>query len=156
MLEIKIPGWGDLYLEHLVMDYNGTLACDGVPKKGIMELLDRLAIDLKLHIVTADTFGQVSSYFPEKKFQLQILPKEDQSKGKLSYVEELGPEKCVSLGNGRNDQLMLAKSRLGLAIMLEEGVAQEAIHSADILLPGIIPALELLLNPLRLTASLRS
>ncbi len=29
MVEIPIPGHETLQLEHLVLDYNGTLACDG-------------------------------------------------------------------------------------------------------------------------------
>ena len=28
MIEISIPGFGTLRLEHMVLDYNGTLACD--------------------------------------------------------------------------------------------------------------------------------
>ena len=30
MIEIDIPGWGELRLHFLVTDYNGTLACDGI------------------------------------------------------------------------------------------------------------------------------
>ena len=34
MLELQVPGFKDLCLKHLVLDYNGTLACDGRPLKG--------------------------------------------------------------------------------------------------------------------------
>ncbi len=33
MIEIDIPGCGELRLRFLVADYNGTLACDGILKK---------------------------------------------------------------------------------------------------------------------------
>jgi len=39
-----------------------------------------------------------------------VLSKKAQEKGKLRYVEKLGHEKTVSIGNGRNDRLMLKKA----------------------------------------------
>jgi hypothetical protein len=39
MLEINIPGFKDQCLSHLVLDYNGTLACDGRPLAGVRERL---------------------------------------------------------------------------------------------------------------------
>ena len=35
MIEIDIPGYKTLHLEHLVLDYNGTLAVDGVLIDGV-------------------------------------------------------------------------------------------------------------------------
>ena len=45
---------------------------------------------------------------------------------------------------------------LGVAVVLAEGAAVATLNSADVVCVGIVPALELLLNPLRLTATLRS
>ena len=42
MLTITIPGTTTLRLEHLVLDFNGTIACDGVLLEGIPSLLDNL------------------------------------------------------------------------------------------------------------------
>ena len=39
MLTISIPGFRVLELEHLVCDYNGTLACDGHLLDGVKERL---------------------------------------------------------------------------------------------------------------------
>ena len=39
MIEIDIPGWGELRLHFLVTDYNGTLACDGILEKDLPLLL---------------------------------------------------------------------------------------------------------------------
>ena len=57
MLTISLPGADDLKLEHLVLDFNGTLACDGVLLEGVPSMLGRLAPHLRIHVVTADTFG---------------------------------------------------------------------------------------------------
>jgi soluble P-type ATPase len=51
---------------------------------------------------------------------------------------------------------MLAKAALGICVSLEEGAAVETINSADVICPSVLSALGLLLNPLRLTATLRS
>ena len=156
MLEISIPDFGTLRLEHLVMDYNGTLACDGELEPGVYQALEALQHNLQIHIVTADTFGQVRAAFAKTSYQVSVLPKDDQAQGKLDYVRNLGPQKCVCMGNGRNDRSMLAEAALGVAVILDEGVSREALLAADVTVQGIVPALELLQKPLRLTATLRA
>ena len=41
MIAHKIPGFGALRLEHLVLDYNGTLALDGRLLRGVGPRLRR-------------------------------------------------------------------------------------------------------------------
>ena len=60
------------------------------------------------------------------------------------------------MGNGRNDALMLKEAALGIAVIQEEGGAVETLLAADIVTHSVLVALDLLLNPLRLTATLRS
>ena len=156
MIEIEIPGYKTLELKHLVLDHNGTLACDGILIKGVKNCLEQLANDLKIHVLTADTFGKASSQLEGVPCGLSILPAENQDVGKLDYVKGLGCENTVCIGNGRNDRLMLKEASLGIAVVLTEGVAQETLVSADVVCTGIVSALELLLHPLRLTATLRS
>lgn len=156
MLNIDIPDFGQLQLKHLVMDYNGTLAVDGLPVQGIRRRVEKLAEQVQVHVITADTFGKVTAELEGWTCAVKILGQEDQVGQKLAFVRELGPERCVCIGNGRNDRMMLKAAALGLAVILEEGTSRECLLSADIVLPGIMPALDLLLNPLRLTATLRS
>ena len=156
MIQVDIPGHGRLEVEHLVLDYNGTLAIDGVLIDGVADLLNKLGRHMSIHVLTADTFGKAGEGLSNVNCLLSILPKKDQDKGKLNYVEKLGTSRTVSVGNGRNDKLMLKASALGIAVVLEEGCAVETLMSADIACPSILSALELLLNPLRLTATLRS
>jgi soluble P-type ATPase len=156
MIDVNVPGFKHLQLEHLVMDYNGTLAVDGTLKDGVSEALHEVSQKMTLHIITADTFGQVRATFANEPYIVTVLQQEDQAVGKLKYIEELGTNRCVCMGNGRNDRYMLEQAALGIAVMLEEGTAKETILAADILMPGILPAFQLLANPLRMTASLRS
>ena len=156
MLEISIPGYRNLQLEHLVLDYNGTLACDGELLEGVVESLDVLSKDLEIHVVTADTFGKVHSRLADSPCKVVVLPQENQDVGKRKYIEELGAESVVSIGNGRNDRLMLERAGLGIAVVQEEGAAAETLLAADVVSPSILAAFDLLRNPLRLTATLRS
>ena len=156
MLDIAIPGYKDLHLEYLVLDYNGTLACDGELLEGVERMLEELAKDLEIHVVTADTFGKVRSRLEGFRAKVVILPREGQDIGKRTYVEELGAERVVAVGNGRNDRMMLEAAALGIAVVEGEGASTATLAAADVIAPGIRSALELLSNPLRLTATLRS
>lgn len=156
MIEIRIPGHRDLRLEHLVLDYNGTLACDGQLLARVKETLEALAEKLKIHVVTADTFGKAKSALEGMPCELAVLPVNGQDTGKLEYVGGLDPEATVCIGNGRNDRLMLKAAALGIAVVQEEGAAAGTLLASDIVCANIVSALELLLNPLRLVATLRS
>lgn len=155
MVNLSVPGYGELNIEHVVMDYNGTLAVDGLLLPGVKAALLALSRHLTLHVLTADTFGKANGLLGVP-CTLSILPASDQQAAKLGYVQSLGPEKTVSIGNGRNDQRMLKASRLGIAVVLGEGASMEAVTNADIVCTSIVTALELMTHPLRLTATLRS
>jgi soluble P-type ATPase len=51
---------------------------------------------------------------------------------------------------------MLKEAALGIAVILEEGAAAQTLVSANVVCASIVSALDLLRNPLRLTATLRS
>ena len=156
MITVAIPGHKDLNLRHLVLDYNGTLACDGEILDGLGQPLSVLAEQLQIHVVTADTFGKAASQWQGYPGQLVVLPAGKQDVGKLDYVRRLGPESTAAIGNGRNDRLMLREATLGMALIQREGAAAETVLAADIVCCDILAALELLANPKRLVATLRS
>jgi soluble P-type ATPase len=101
MLEIDIPGYRVLRLEHLVLDYNGTLACDGSLIDGVRDRLDALADTLHIHILTADTFGKARAQLVGVPGALSILSAGDQDRRKLEYVQQLGPATTVCVARHR-------------------------------------------------------
>ena len=155
MIEINIPGDRVLQLKHIVLDYNGTIARDGNLIPGVKQNLIALADKLHIHILTADTFGNVRRGLKGIKCHLSIIAPEAQDIGKLDYVKKLGAENTVCVGNGRNDQLMLKEAALGIGVILKEGAAAATLSAADVVCTNIVSALELLDNPLRLIATLR-
>lgn len=156
MLEIDIPGYKLLQLQHLLLDYNGTRACDGELLESVDAALTKLANSLHIHILTGDTFGLAQEEVAGFPCELCILSSHDQDSAKLHYLQRLGAENCAAIGNGRNDRLMLKAAGLAIAVAQHEGLAVEALMAADILVPDISVAFGLLLHPLRLIATLRS
>ncbi|MEA5097150.1 MAG: hypothetical protein VB032_01260 [Burkholderiaceae bacterium] len=156
MIEIDIPGFRLLRLEHLVLDYNGTLALDGKLLPHMREMLTALAADIQVHVVTADTFGLVAKQLADLPLAINILPLVDQAQAKLDYVNALGAESVVAMGNGRNDRKMLQAAAVGIALLQKEGGAAQTVAAADVVCLSITDALDLLRHPKRIVATLRS
>jgi len=156
MIDITIPGYGELHLAHLVLDYNGTLAVDGKMLPGVFDRLAALAGQLDVHVITADTFGLVKSAMAGLDATVTVLPADKQDEAKLDYVRRLGVEKTAAVGNGRNDRMMVEASALGICVILGEGASGLTLSAADVVCTSIEDALDLLTHPLRLTATLRA
>ncbi|MDD3592057.1 MAG: ATPase P [Sulfurovum sp.] len=156
MLKITIPGMEEIRLDHLLLDYNGTLACDGQIKAGVLERLEKLSQSVKIHVITADTFGSVQEQCDASFIHIHIIGKEAQDRAKLEYLKQLDPQHTVAVGNGRNDALILQEARLGFALLQEEGCATQSLLTSDVLFQSINDALDVLLNANRLVATLRT
>lgn len=156
MIEVSVPGFGDLRLQHLVLDYNGTLALDGKPLRGIGAALREVSRLLTVHVVTGNTYGTAVEDLDSLPVLLTLLPAEGQAAAKLDYVSRLGRASCACIGNGRNDRLMLRAAGLGICVLPQEGAAAEALAAAHLVFPTILDALTAFGRPQRLVAALRS
>jgi P-type E1-E2 ATPase len=156
MIEVRIPDVGVLRLEHLVLDFNGTLAFDGVLLAGVRERIERLSQRLAIHVVTGDTFGIAREQLRGVPCALTLLPMHGQAAAKRDFVEALGAGAVACIGNGNNDRLMLECAALAIAVVQQEGAAAAAVLAADVVAHDILHALDLLDQPLRLVATLRS
>lgn len=155
-MEIEIYGTGIITLKHLILDYNGTLAVDGVLKKGVAKAIEGLSKDFIIHVVTGDTFSSAKEQLKDLDVKIVIAPLIDQASFKLDYAKSVGLSTIVAIGNGKNDSLLLKYSRIGICVMQEEGACVETIQNSDIVIKDILSAFELLTHPKRLIATLRS
>ncbi|MEK6528615.1 MAG: HAD hydrolase family protein, partial [Nitrospirota bacterium] len=154
MFELDIPGFGLIKLNHLVSDFTGTLSVDGKLLPGAKGRLNKMAKFLKIHILTADTFGRARAELEGINCKIHILEGKNHDIQKKKYVEKLGAQNVIAFGNGNNDRKMLKTARLGIALCLSEGCSTDAIKSSDILVKSTADALDLLLKPKRLKATL--
>jgi len=155
MLEIIIPGMGDIQLKHLVCDFSGTLSVDGVLVDGVAERMKKLAEHLEIHVITADTHGTAKIALEGIDCTVEFIDSKYQDMYKEKYIERFHAHSVVAVGNGNNDRMMLRTARIGIAVCLAEGMAVEAARNADIVARSINDALDLLLYPKRLIATLR-
>jgi P-type E1-E2 ATPase len=157
MISVSIPGWGDIDIEYLVVDYNGTCALGGKLKEGVKEMMERIArhMHIKVFIITADTYDNIDSEGNTIGFSIIKVGKEGSGKEKARIIRELGPEKIVAIGNGANDAMMLREAALGIGVLGEEGCANALIKEADLVVKSIEDALNIILHPERMVATLR-
>jgi soluble P-type ATPase len=155
MLAIEIPGRGQLELQHLAIDLNGTLATDGIVTADVIARLRDLSQALDIHVFTADTFGTAAS-LEALGIRVLRLGYGDQVAAKAAAVRDLGAPSTVAIGNGMNDEGMLHEAVLGILVVGQEGAAVRSLLAADLVVTSIQDGLDLLRFPTRLIASLRT
>lgn len=152
---IEIPNFKTFEITHIVCDYNGTIAKDGIVLPEVKALFDRLSKKYILHVITADTFGSVKAQLQGYGAEIKILSSDDHTKEKADFISELGESQCVAIGNGNNDSQMLKAAAVGIALLGDEGCSKDTFLSADIICKSITEALSLMLETKRLVATLR-
>jgi soluble P-type ATPase len=155
MISIKIPGWGDIDIENIVLDLNGTIATDGKIPPEVKEKVNALAEKAKVYILTADTQGTANDEMRNMNVEWAKVSGENSTEAKMDFFKSLSTEKSVAIANGSNDQLILKEAALGIAVLGEEGLSITAMKNADMAVRSISDALSLFLKPKRLIATLR-
>jgi len=156
MIELNIPGRERLQLTHLVCDVNGTLTLDGRLIDSVKHSLTQLNDRLQIHLLTADTHGKQTEIDRLLGLTAVRLQPGDEVSQKAAYVTSLGAASVVAIGQGANDAGMLKAAGLGIVVLGREGAAVSTLLAADVVVPDIISAVELLEKPLRLLATLRA
>ena len=155
MLQVKIPGREVLELNHLVLDYNGTIAEDGYIIEEIRPRLEKLQEFLKIYVITADTHGTAASRCSGLPLQVLTFPTVEVGAIKAEEVRKLSGG-AVCIGNGFNDIQMFDASELSICVIGKEGCCGALIAHADVVVTSICDGLDLLLKTDRLRATLRT
>jgi len=155
VIEIDVPGYRRLSLEHLVLDVNGTIAVGGALVPGVAEAVEALGAALHVVAITADTHGTVPRLREALGIDVHVIDAGKESEQKLEFVRALGASSVVALGNGANDARMLEEAALGIAVIGGEGASTTAVAAADIVTVSVRDALALLAQPARIAATLR-
>jgi soluble P-type ATPase len=152
-IHLDIPGHGPLTLTRLLLDYTGTLSCDGVLIPGVAQRLSSLGRQLEITVLTADTFGTAAAQLSGLPLALHRI---ETGRDKVAFLSGIDPSQTAAVGNGFNDVGMLRGVALGIAVVGPEGCSSELITAGRVVCPDILAALDLLLKPLRAKATLRT
>ena len=150
-----IPGRGLVDISTIVMDYSGTLAVSGKLIPGLADHLQSLAKNFEVHVLTGDSYGIAAEQLDGLSCELHILPQDNQAIAKQEFIEGIGGQHCIALGNGMNDALMLRAAEIGIAVLQEEGLATACLLESDLVVRSMPEAMRLIKDPHRLISTLR-
>lgn len=155
MIEIEIPGRQTIKAQHAVFDYNGTIAVDGKLIEGVAERIQELSTQVKVHVLTADTYGSAATQCANLPLQVHTFPRAEAAACKREIVQGLEGG-AICFGNGFNDVSMFEIATLSIAILDGEGMFAGLLRETDILARSATEAIDLLLKPSHVKATLRS
>lgn len=155
MLTIQIPGREAFTLRHLILDYNGTIAEDGDIIESIRPRLAELSKDLSIYVITADTHGTAAKKCEGLPLRVLTFPTTEVGKIKAEEAIRCSGGVCT-IGNGFNDIQMSDAADLSICVIGKEGCCGALLMHTDVVVLSIEDALDLLLKPGRLRATLRT
>ncbi|MFA7194022.1 MAG: HAD hydrolase family protein [Candidatus Paceibacterota bacterium] len=150
----KIPGVGDLELKTIILDLNGTLTVKGRIPDGIDDRIVALKNrGYRILFFTGNTRGNADKI--ASKLGIEWILAEN-GIAKRDEALKLEPETCVAIGNGLIDLELMKVVKLRIVTLQAEGVHTQTFLNSDIVIPTIINALDFLIEPEILIATLRS
>jgi soluble P-type ATPase len=151
-LDLELRGGAIRSFTNLVLDYTGTLSQDGILLPGVAERLADIADRLRITILTADTFGKAAEQVRGLPVDFRVILT---GMDKAEAVTKMGGKKVIAIGNGRNDAPMMSRAGLRIAVIGPEGASADLLQGVDVVVHDVRDALDLVLHPLRLKATLR-
>jgi len=152
-VKLLIQNVGEIEIENIVLDYNGTIAEDGIVKESVKRYIKELQSEFDIYVITSDTHGSAAKNLEGTDVKLKILTSSNHTEEKESFVKEL--KNVFAIGNGSNDSLMLKAADIGVCVIEDEGASVKSVLNADIVCKSIENAFELLIKPKRIIATLR-
>jgi len=152
-MKLLIPNSEPIELTTVILDLNGTLTIRGILVNGVLEKIAQLKQKgLNVVLFSGDTRGTGQKIADD--LGVQLVPTST-GEDKKQEALKLNPQTCVAVGNGLIDAQLFSVVKLSIAVLQAEGVHTKALTEADILVPSILDALDLLLDEASLVATLR-
>jgi soluble P-type ATPase len=154
MILLQRPGQEPLEIECIVLNFEGALATDQRVHPKAKDKINLLSKRARIFVFTTGEKERVSAVLRNVKAEVIYLKEGDASRGKLDFLQQLGPHRAAAIGSGINDVEMIEHSSLGIGVMSREGTFAEVLGKADLVFLTILDALDFLLKPLRQKAVL--
>jgi len=158
MKKLRIPNHGEITIENVIFDINGTIQFKGALYKDLKVKFAQLKEIYNVYLISSDTRGNLRDL--AKELGVKHVKVSEQSisdtEAKNNELNKLGKERTVAIGNGNNDSLMLKNAVLGLAVIGSEGATKKCLMNSDVIFPDPISAIDFLLDDNIMIATLRS
>lgn len=154
MILIERSGQEVLEIDHLLIDFEGTLAMDRRVHPKAKDKINLLSKRLKIYIFAKEERERVEDVLRRVRAEIIFLNPGESSKQKLELLKSLGGLRTAVIGNGMDDLSMMKEAALGMVILGKEGASGALIQVAHLVFTNVIDALDFLLKPLRQRATL--
>jgi len=154
MITMERPGQEPLRIEYILIDFEGTLAVDRRVHPKAKDKMNLLSRRTKIYVLAQGQDQVAKEVLKKVTAEVVHLKEGESSLGKLSLLNELGPQRTVAIGNGLDDVAMVENAGLGICVISREGTASEMVEKADLVVANILDALDFLLKPMRQQATL--
>jgi soluble P-type ATPase len=149
MITIQRPGDGDLQIEFILLDFEGTLATDRRVHPKAKDKINLLSKRTKIYILTKEDKERVEEVLKKVNAETIYLTEGESSQKKLDLLRQLGATGTAAIGNGVDDGPMIEAAGLGICVIGKEGASAEAAKNANVMFMDVLDALDFLLKPLR-------
>ncbi len=147
------PEVGEIELNTIILDLNGTLAVNGAIVEGAEDRIIQLREKgYQIVLFTGDQRGNAAQL--AEKIGVEVK-KAGKSEEKEKLTLELDVNKTVAIGNARIDIGTFKHTKLRIATLQAEGIHTGILPYVDIIVPSINDALDLLLNENTFNATMR-
>ena len=154
MIILQRPGRDPLEIEFVLLNFEGTLVTDRRIHPKAKDKLNLLSKRTNIYILARGNQEVVSEVLKKVKAEVICFKEAEGSQKKLDLVRRLGGTRTVAIGNGFDDALMMEEAALGICVIGKEGASAETMGKADVVVTGILDALDFLLKPFRQKATL--
>lgn len=152
-MKYMVPGVGELELNTIIFDLNGTLTVRGKLPQEVFEQIQKLRdIGFTCVLFSGDQRGNAQKLAQE--LGIDFVPTKD-TKAKREAARKYDKEHIVAVGNARIDIGVFENAKVRIGTLQAEGIHPGILSHIDILVPSIINALDLLLDPDSLAATMR-
>ena len=72
-MKLAIQNVGEIEIKNIVLDYNGTIAKDGIVKENVKKYISILSKTFDIYVITSDTHGSAAENLKGLNVRLKIL-----------------------------------------------------------------------------------
>jgi len=156
MIKLSIPGREfSAELNNLILDPSGILTPEPGLGEGVKNRIEALKDRLEIYLVASDPEGsefELAETLGVNYFKVGDI---EGAQDKLDLLNTIVPEETVVIGNGYSDTLVFEEAALAIVVIGQQGCSVQALKKADIAVNDVEEALDLLLKPQRIVATLR-